>query len=112
NTPASRVLIDSATRMTREADSRVRFVRLDDVDEMMRHGRAHGRARIRGADVHAAVDERRVHADDLERHVRREIERELGLAASRRARQTDAAYDAGRHALTGRAGTADRDRRA
>ena len=57
---------------------------------MMRHRGARRRRRLRGADVEPAIDDRRVHADDFERHALGERERELRLAARRRTRDANA----------------------
>ena len=46
---------------------RIRFSGLDDVEKVVRHGRALGGARFGRADVHAAVDLGGVDADDLHR---------------------------------------------
>ena len=41
------------------------FPRIDDIDEMMRNSLTLGRARLRRADVHAAIDGHRIERDDL-----------------------------------------------
>src|SRR5207247_11077355 len=43
--------------------------RVDDVDEVVRYRSAFGDRRFRGADVHAAVDLRGIHADELDWYV-------------------------------------------
>jgi hypothetical protein len=84
-----------------EARRRIALGRVDDVDQVVRHGSALGRARLRGADVHAAVDERRVDADDLDRPARRERggDRQCGRALARRRRsgQAEVTSGAGAH---------------
>src|SRR5207247_4011225 len=50
--------------------------RVDDVDEVVRYRSAFGDRRFRGADVHAAVDLRGIHADDLDRKVARQGRRQ------------------------------------
>jgi hypothetical protein len=62
---------------------RIAPIGIDDVDQVVRHLRAQLGARLRGADVHAAVDQRRVERHDLERQFRRELDRERGFAARR-----------------------------
>ena len=83
---------DRRARVGDEARRRIALGRVDDVDQVVRHGRALGRARLRGADVHAAVDERRVDADDLDRTARRERggDRQRGRALARRRRSGQA----------------------
>jgi hypothetical protein len=61
---------------------------------VVRHRGALGRARLRGADVHPAVDQRRIDADDLHREAvarkrLRQRERGAALAARGRADQPD-----------------------
>jgi hypothetical protein len=76
-------------RVLDEERRRPGFGRIDDVDQVVRNERALGRARLRGADVHAAIDQRRIDADDLDRQPRREArrdgERRRGLARCGRA---------------------------
>ncbi|CAM2152120.1 hypothetical protein PT2222_270122 [Paraburkholderia tropica] len=88
--------------------------RIDDIDQMMRRRRAFFRARFRGADIHLAIDERRIDADDLDRaalrgHLRRIAECGGGLAGSGRPEQAGdrrrecVLRHAHRSSLTGRA---------
>ena len=76
---------DRRARVGDEARRRIALGRVDDVDQVVRHGGALGGARLGGADVHAAVDERRVDADDLDRTPRRERggDRQRGRALAR-----------------------------
>ena len=67
------------------APGRVAVIGIDEVDEMMRHRRTLGGARLGGTDVHAAIHLRRVDRDDLERRPLRKLERQARLAARRRA---------------------------
>ena len=75
-----------------EARSRVALGRIDDVDQMVRHGLALGARRLGGADVQAAVDDRRVDADDLHGALRRErgCDRQGGGALARGCRPGEA----------------------
>ena len=75
-----------------EARRRIALGRIDDVDQVVRHRGALARARLGGADVHAAIDERRVDADDLDRMARRERrgDRQRGGALARRGRSGQA----------------------
>ena len=85
---AARVdLGDQARGVGGEARGGVRVGRFDDVDQVVRHTRALGRARLGRADVHAAIDLRRVDAHDLQRHPFGERHRQRALAAGRRPSQ-------------------------
>ena len=81
---------DETRCVAREPSCRVRLHRLQNVDEMMRHAVAYRRRRLRRTDVETAIHHRRIHADDFDRYVFREGEREIGLAARRRPRDADA----------------------
>ena len=61
-------LRDRARGILREASRRVRLRGLEDVDEVVRHRSAGRRGGFRRTDVEAAIDHRRIHADDLERY--------------------------------------------
>jgi len=50
-----------------EVGGAVTLQRIEDVDQVVRHLREFGRGGLGGADVHAAVNQRRVDADDLHR---------------------------------------------
>lgn len=73
-------LTDQAQRVGAETRGRIRVGRIDDVDQMVRHARALFARRLRGADIHVAVDERRIDADDLDRAARGERQRRGRLA--------------------------------
>lgn len=73
-------LADQAQRVRAETRGRIRIGRIDDVDQVMRHARALVARRLRGADIHVAVDERRIDADDLDRATRGERQRRGRLA--------------------------------
>ena len=64
--------LDRRARVGNEARRRVALRRVGDVDAVVRDRGAVGGARLGGADVHAAVDERRIDADDLDGVARRE----------------------------------------
>ena len=73
-----------------EPRRRVRLVGFDDVDQVVRHALALGRARLGSANVHAAVDQRRVDADDLRAQRLGQFQRDGRLAAGRRTGQRQA----------------------
>ena len=73
-----------AQRVADELRRRVARGRLEDVDQVMRHRGEFFRRRLGGADVHAAVHQRGVDADDLHRLATRDRERGRRLAAARR----------------------------
>jgi hypothetical protein len=81
--------LDCRKRVVPPAAGRIALVGVDEVDEVMRHPRAQRRAGLGGADVHAAIHQRRVHGHDLERQAPGELERERGLAARRRPEQRE-----------------------
>ena len=74
------------------------------VAKLVRHPAAHVRIGLRGADVHAAVHLRGIHADDLDGQPLGQRERERTLARRGRAHQ----QDGGDQRLTARAGTSGR----
>ena len=84
-------LADQPLRVAREVGGTVRLRRVADVDQVVRHGRAFCRTGFRAADVHAAVHQRRVDADDLERDRAGDHQRRRALAGSRRPGQREAA---------------------
>ena len=59
-------------------------IRVNDVDQVMRHLRAQRRARLGGADVHPAVHQRGIHRHDLDRQLLRDLDGERRFAARRR----------------------------
>ena len=65
---------DRPDRLLAPAARGIAAVRIDDIDQVMRHGRALGGARLGGADVEAAIHLRRVHRHDLERRALGELE--------------------------------------
>ncbi len=104
NAPARGDLAGHAQRVGAEASRRVRLGGLDDVDEMVRDGGPRGRVGLGRADVHAAIDERRVDAHDLHGQARREGQRHRGLAARRGPEHEDGAA-APRHRVPALAAT-------
>ena len=80
-------LADQTSRIGREAGGRVRLGGLDQVDQVVRDRGPLGQRRLGGADVHAAIDQRRVDADDLDRPVRGQGHRCGALARGGRAEQ-------------------------
>ena len=73
---------DEALRVKHEARGRVGLGWVDDVDEVVRRAGQLVGAGLGGADVHAAVDERRVDAHDLDRQHVGDGQRRGGLARS------------------------------
>ena len=67
---------DEPRGIVREFRGRVRLVRVADIDQMVRHGGEFVGTGLGRADVHAAVDQRRVHADDFHRQSRRQRARQ------------------------------------
>jgi hypothetical protein len=63
---------DRRRRIATEPSGRVGCGRITEIDQVVRHCVEHGPRRLGRADVHAAVDLRRVDADDLDRKVLRE----------------------------------------
>ena len=84
---ALRDLVDEPPRVGHEARRGIGLRRIEDVDQVVRHLGALGSAGLGGADVHAAVDEGRIDADDLHRplarHGARKGHRHRRLAAGR-----------------------------
>ncbi len=76
-------------RRAAKAPGGIRLARVADVDQVMRHGAAFRRRRLRRADVHAPIHVRRVHAHDLERIAPGQRQRERRLAGARRSHQAD-----------------------
>jgi hypothetical protein len=54
--------------------------RVTDVDQPVRRSLQQFRCRLGGADVHAAVDQRGIDADDLQREAAYQLDRQRGLA--------------------------------
>ena len=112
--PACGDLGDETHGIRAEPCRGVRLGRVEEVDEVMRHGAPLVGARLGGADVHSAVHLCRVDAHDLDGQARRDLHREERLAAGRRTHQQDGGrpHRLARRRLSGRAGRACRDRRA
>ena len=95
---------DRGDRVPREVlgpHDRPVLVRVGDVDQMVRHGRALGERRLGGSDVHRAVHLHRVERDDLDVTGRgRECERERRLAGRGRTDEREMPAHAG-DAVTG-----------
>jgi hypothetical protein len=82
-------IVDQARRVGRELRGRVGLARVEDVDQVVRQRGTLGHARLGGADVHAAVDQRRIDADDFQRHAFGQRQRDRALAAGGRPGQAD-----------------------
>ena len=89
NFSPAKLVLDGADGTRAELAGGIALVRIHQVEEVMRHPRALGRAGLGGADVHAAVDLRRVDRDYLERILLGELQREARLAARRRSQQRE-----------------------
>ena len=75
--------------------------RVDDVDEMVWYGGAFGRSGLGGADVHAAVNQRGIEADDFQRQLFGQGKRERGFAGGGGAEQGECLRGGGlRHGAT------------
>ena len=59
-------VVDRPPRVAHELARRIRLRRIENVDQVMRMPLQHVGRRLAGADVHAAIDHRRIDADDLE----------------------------------------------
>ena len=77
-------VVDRAPRVAHELPGRVRLQRIENVDEVMRMPAQHLARRLAGADVHAAIDHRRIDADDLQVVPLRQAQREIRLAGAGR----------------------------
>ena len=77
---------DGGTRIAHELPGRIALRRVTDVDQVMRHTRARFETRFGAADVHAAIDQHRIDADDLHRQLRLQrrgqLYRQLALTAA------------------------------
>ena len=89
NAVALRDLAHERQRIVAEAGGGIALVRFYDVYEMVRGLREGAGIGLGGANVHALVDLRGIHADDLARQVRRQRDRDGGLAAGCGAQQQD-----------------------
>ncbi len=78
---------DCPLRIFGELCCGIGFLRLANVDETVRRTREDLRSRFAGADVHASVDHRGVHADDVDGKRRGELDRHVGLSGRRRAHE-------------------------
>ncbi len=87
HTPARLDFADEPQRIRAKLGGGIRFGGIDDVDQMMRRHRAFVGGRLGGADIHLAIHERRIDADDFHRPPRGERERGGGLAGCGRAEQ-------------------------
>ncbi len=63
--PRARMSRDRRSASRTKARRRIRVDRIEDVDQVVRDARARRRVGLGGADVHAAIDLRRIDADDL-----------------------------------------------
>ncbi len=82
-------LADQGLRVLHKFGGAVGLQRIADVDQVVRHRGQFGGARFGGANVHATVDQRRVHADDFHRVRPGDGQRGGGLATGGRTGQAD-----------------------
>src|SRR6266536_1447577 len=75
--------VDAGERLPSEARGVIALVGLDDVEEMVRHGRLLGAGRLPGGHVHAAIDLARVGTHHLDREACGKVEGGRGLSHSR-----------------------------
>ena len=80
---------DQLPRIAHEAGGRIRLARIDQIDQVMRHGSQLGRGRFGSADVHAAIDQRRVDADDLDLEALDQTHGDCAFSRGGRAEQHD-----------------------
>ena len=98
---------DQPGRVVDKGRRRVGLRRVEDVDQVVRHGGTLGRAGFGGADVHAAIDQRRIDTDDFQRPTLRGSQRQRGLAAGGRPSQADGPRRPGQANGSGRPGHAN-----
>ena len=82
-------LADQLPRIAHEAGSGIGLARIDQIDQVMRHGSQLGRGRFGSADVHAAIDQRRVDADDFDLEALGQPHGDCALSRGGRAEQHD-----------------------
>ena len=83
--------VDRGARVACELRSRIRLPWIAQIEQVVRHLRLLLRRRLRGADVEAPIDQRRIHADDFASKACRELQRVRTLAGRSRAHQGDCA---------------------
>ncbi len=76
-----RDVMHQAQRIVAECGGGIGFGGGDDVDQVVRRAGERGGVRLGGADVHVAIHQRRVHADELHRQALCQFHRDAGLAA-------------------------------
>ena len=64
----SRDVINHYARVSGESPGRISVRRIDDIDEVVWHDGSNCGGRFGCADIHIAIDERGVHADNLKRN--------------------------------------------
>src|SRR5262249_49609554 len=65
------------------------LVRIDDVDQMMRHALSRRQRRLRRTDVHVPINELRIGVDDFAAHLKRRVDRDFALAYAGRSQDHD-----------------------
>ena len=71
---------NGAQRIGSKSCRRIRLVRVDEIDEMVRNPSAQARVGLCRSDIHAAIDLRRIDADDLDGQAGGELDRDRALA--------------------------------
>ncbi len=81
NPPPRQYFNDGAERIFTETPRRIAFGGIEKIDQMVRHGAAFFGRGLGGADVHAAIDLRRIDTHDLDRMPRGKLHRQVRFAA-------------------------------
>ena len=89
--PAGQDILRRSIRQLHIPRDRKSFARRTDIKQVMRHTLPFCYSRLRGADIHPAVDLHRVRRNDLGVQLLRKCDRQSGLAAGGRATDTDQA---------------------
>ncbi len=76
-----------AQRIDAKLGRGIRLARITDIDQAVRRHGQGGGIGLGGADIHAAVHQRRIDADDLQRQPLHQFDREAGLAGRGRPHQ-------------------------
>ncbi len=102
--PTGADLAHQPDRIGAELRSGIAFFRADEVDQVMGAAGLLGGAGLGGTDVHVAIDQRRIDADDFHRQLLRQGQRAGGLATGGRAEQQQGGWQPSRGGSRGREG--------
>ena len=101
--------VDQCVGIGGELRGGIRVERIDDVDQVMGRDGLLFAAGLGGADVHAAIHQRGIHADDFDGPALGQLQRGGGFSRCGGPKQADGAWRGdrrrGHHKLTGHAGT-------